>query len=316
MLHTPSMTMYTWFMFSSLFMVTNTNNPFFLWLILEINMMSFIPLMLKHPLSMSSMIKYFIIQSLASSLYILFMLYTLLDMNYWFNNDMIMMSMLMKLGASPFHMWLPQVSEGILWMPNFLLLTLQKFIPLYIMSTLTTHFLMIIIILSAMTGTLGMINQKSLRKILAFSSISHMAWMIYMFQYTSYSWMIYFSLYTIISLSIIININKFNIFSFMQMKTIKDKTTLFSLTMAILSLAGLPPLLGFLMKWATIFSSFNLNMILFFMILSSLTNMYIYMRLLFPTFMNMNINMPTVNYNFLLTISINFSLIILSPIIF
>nr|YP_011021632.1 NADH dehydrogenase subunit 2 [Paraschizogynium plumachela]WQM21763.1 NADH dehydrogenase subunit 2 [Paraschizogynium plumachela] len=306
--------MFLWFLMMTIFISINNNNMFYIWLLLEINMMMFIPLMKSNnTIFFSSMIKYFIIQSIGSSL--LFLSLTLSYQNMFNNmnmNILVNLSMIMKLGMFPFHMWLPQICEGMSWASNIILLTMQKFIPLFVMSFSSTFLMTLVVPLSAITGSMGMFYQNSIRKLLAFSSISHMAWMSYMFGSSSLSWLMYFIIYSLISFSIFFMVNKMKINSLWQMK--KSSYYSFSIILSFLSLAGLPPLLGFLPKWMVIFYS-NYNMILFILIMSSLINIYTYSRLLYPSMINSPLTLMKFSYSQLFTLIINNSLIFLFPFI-
>nr|YP_010350371.1 NADH dehydrogenase subunit 2 [Ixodes cornuatus]UOK09852.1 NADH dehydrogenase subunit 2 [Ixodes cornuatus] len=279
-----------WIMSMSIIMSFSTNSWFSFWISMEINMMVFIPLMnSKNFLSCNSMINYFIIQSLASSMFlissILHFIYPFFIFIY-----IIIFSILIKIAAAPFHMWFPQISENITMKSFYLLSTFQKMIPLQILSNFNNSKIIIFIILSAIIGTFGGFNQTSLRKILAFSSISHLSWMMTLIMINQYFWILYFILYSMIIFKIIIymkinfvnSINNIHI----KMMTNQNKFQLFS---TFLSLAGLPPFLGFFMKMFSILIIINkMPLILLILIPSSLGNMYFYTRILFPMIMMYN----------------------------
>jgi NADH-ubiquinone oxidoreductase chain 2 len=88
--------------------------------------------------------------------------------------------LLLKVGAAPFHFWFPGVAEGLSWDNLVVLITWQKAAPFILINyTVGTSFLITTsIILSSLVGAVGGFNQVSLRKIIAFSSINHIAWML------------------------------------------------------------------------------------------------------------------------------------------
>nr|UZN43777.1 NADH dehydrogenase subunit 2 [Ixodes acutitarsus] len=284
---------FIWLLMMSIFMAVSSSYWFALWMSLEMNMMIFIPMMnSKNFLSSNSMLYYFIIQSLASSLFFFASLLSPMFFTKIFNL-VIMISMLMKLGSAPFHIWFPQISEGLSYNSFFFLSSFQKIIPFYIMTIISKKFLILFIILSAMMGSFGGLNQKSFKKILAFSSISHISWMLSLILISHNFWMMYFFIYILILMKIIYLLKKNNIMSIININSIKfsnfKKMYLFSL---FLSLGGLPPFLGFLTKWISIILIIkNFPLILMFLISSSLINLYFYIRSLFPLIMNMNIFM-------------------------
>nr|YP_010937294.1 NADH dehydrogenase subunit 2 [Ixodes kohlsi]WKW95290.1 NADH dehydrogenase subunit 2 [Ixodes kohlsi] len=306
-----------WVLIMSLIMAISSSYWFTLWITLEINMMIFIPMMnSKNFLSSNSMMYYYIIQSLSSSLFFFSSLMSFYYLNQIFSNIMLI-SMLIKIGSAPFHTWYPQISEGLNYYPFLILSTLQKMIPLHVISIINNHLITFFILMSATIGSLGGFNQTSFKKILAFSSISHLSWMFTLILINQYYWLIYFLIYTTILFKIIsfLKTNNFlNIGDLNCMKTsIFNKLHLFSL---FLSLGGLPPFIGFFSKWISIIIINNkFPMILIVLILSSLVNLFFYIRIMFPMIMNMNMIMksPSMNssfktFNFLI---INFMMIIL-----
>nr|WPM98420.1 NADH dehydrogenase subunit 2 [Ochthebius quadricollis] len=276
-----------------------------MWMGLEINLLSIIPLFTnsKNMMNNESALKYFITQAMASTI----MLFSIIIMSSnildnWENNlNMIFnSSMLTKMGAAPFHFWFPEVMEGLNWNNCLMLLTWQKIAPMIlIMYNNMTMFFSIIIIFSMMiSGILG-INQTSMRKILAYSSINHIGWMISSMMFMESIWMIYFITYSVISFNIIMIFKNYNSFYLKQIFTMLNKNNMMKMffIMNFLSLGGLPPFLGFLPKWLTIQLLIENNMIMIsiIMVIMTLFTLYFYMRITFSTLM---INMNEINYNF------------------
>nr|UNS18827.1 NADH dehydrogenase subunit 2 [Ixodes ovatus] len=286
-----------WILLMSLLMASSSSFWFSLWMTLEMNMMIYIPIMnSKNFLSSNSMLYYYIIQSLSSSMFFMSSLMSTILLNQIFNY-IIIIAMMIKLGSAPFHSWYPQISEGLNYTPFFILSTLQKIIPLYIISIFQNNLIIMFIMFSSLMGSLGGLNQTSLKKILAFSSISHMAWIMSLIFIDQNFWMIYFIIYSIILLKIINILNKNNLLLIINLNSMKmsmfDKISLFSF---ILSLGGLPPFLGFFSKWvAVMLITKKFILILVLLIISSLINLYFYMRCMFPLILNMNIIMKSHN---------------------
>nr|ANJ70680.1 NADH dehydrogenase subunit 2 [Stomis pumicatus] len=268
------------------------------WMGLEINLLSFIPLLKSknNPYSTESSIKYFLIQTLASSMFlfsILMMMFTSNLISNILNSNMflIMMinsSLLLKMGAAPFHFWFPEIIEGMNWINSLILMTWQKIAPMMLLSYTIkySNFIIIIIILSTLIGSIGGLNQTSLRKIMAYSSINHLGWMISSFLNSEMIWLIYFLLYSFISITLISMLNMFKIFYLKQMYSFMNKNILikFSLLLNLLSLGGLPPFLGFLPKWMIIqYLSNNYMYLLFFMIMMTLITLFFYMRIMYTS---------------------------------
>nr|ASY98028.1 NADH dehydrogenase subunit 2 [Heterochaeta sp. JZ-2017] len=272
------------------------------WMGLEINLLSFIPLLSsnKNMFSSETSLKYFLIQAIASSTLLFFILFKV-NMNelFYLNekyswNNIIMIPLLMKIASAPLHWWLPSVIEGCSWMNCFIILTIQKIAPsmliLYLMKN--SIFIQFVIILSAMIGAIGGFNQTSLRKILAFSSINHISWMLTTMILGLNLWWMYFIIYTI-NILIIIPMLALNNLSFISQSfniMNNQKLVKFSLLTAMLSLGGLPPFLGFFPKWISIQFMLQNLMILTSMILimSSLLTLFYYMRIMYTSLTILN----------------------------
>nr|YP_009255737.1 NADH dehydrogenase subunit 2 [Tenodera sinensis]AND97210.1 NADH dehydrogenase subunit 2 [Tenodera sinensis]APD14875.1 NADH dehydrogenase subunit 2 [Tenodera sinensis] len=272
------------------------------WMGLEINLLSFIPLLSsnKNMYSTEASLKYFLIQAIASSTLLFLILlktniqemFYISKMNTW--NNLMMLPLMMKIAASPFYWWLPSVMEGLSWMNCFILLSIQKIAPLMLISYMITnnYFIQFIIISSAFIGAIGGLNQISLRKILSFSSINHIGWMLTTMIMGSNLWLMYFTIYTINIISIISMTAMINLSYISQtFNSMNNKKIIkFTLFIAMLSLGGLPPFLGFFPKWIAIqFMAQNLMIITsIILIMSSLLTLYYYMRIMYTTLMMSN----------------------------
>nr|WPN85812.1 NADH dehydrogenase subunit 2 [Caiusa sp.] len=265
------------------------------WMGLEINLLAFIPLMSDNKLmSTEASLKYFLTQALASSVFlfavILFMLNSSKMNSNYFMEMMIFSSLLLKSGSAPFHFWFPNVIEGLSWFNALILMTWQKIAPLMLISYIIFKPLIIIsIILSSLIGALGGLNQTSLRKLMAYSSINHLGWMLAAMYNSNLLWMTYFLFYTFLTFCMIFMFNMFKISHINQLFTLffHSKVMKFFLFFNLLSLGGLPPFLGFFPKWIVI-QSLTMNNQLFlltFMVLMTLITLYFYMRLCYSAFM-------------------------------
>nr|APX39545.1 NADH dehydrogenase subunit 2 [Longitarsus ordinatus] len=271
-------------------------NWFSMWIGLEINLMSIIPLFKSHLNSypVEATLKYFITQTLASSI-ILFTVIIAMNLteflenyNYWLM--MILNSALLtKLGAAPFHYWFPEVMEGLNWMNSLLLLTWQKLAPMILLmyNLNMSNFLSMIIILSSIISGIYGINQMSLRKILSFSSINHISWMLASMLNYKMIWFIYFFIYTIISINIVMIFYYLNIFFISQLFLSLNKNKMIKLLFIFnfFSLGGLPPFLGFFPKWLVInnLTENNFYALSFILIISTLITLFYYIRLTLPS---------------------------------
>nr|YP_009652925.1 NADH dehydrogenase subunit 2 [Fucellia costalis]QCG69877.1 NADH dehydrogenase subunit 2 [Fucellia costalis] len=265
------------------------------WMGLEINLLAFIPLMSDNKLmSTEASLKYFLTQALASSVFlfavILFLLNSSKSHSNYFMEMMIFSALLLKSGSAPFHFWFPNVMEGLSWLNALILMTWQKIAPFMLISYIIFKPLIITsIILSSLVGALGGLNQTSLRKLMAYSSINHLGWMLAAMYNSNILWMVYFLFYTFLTFSMIFMFNMFKISQINQLFSMffHSKIMKFFLFFNLLSLGGLPPFLGFFPKWVVI-QSLTINNQLFlltFMVLMTLITLYFYMRLCYSAFM-------------------------------
>nr|QHD47982.1 NADH dehydrogenase subunit 2 [Indonemoura auriformis] len=280
---------------------TSANSWFGAWMGLEINLLSFIPLMTnsKNLFSTEASLKYFLIQALASATLLLSVILGSLMINpslISFSpstglNMLISSSLLLKMGAAPFHFWFPGVMEGLNWMNGLMLLTWQKIAPLMLISYTfkLDMFFSIIIISSIIIGSLGGLNQTSIRKILAYSSINHLGWLLGGMAAGENVWSIYFLTYTFLSVTLILMMNAFKLMHVNQIFALNsiNPVNKFAFFVTLLSLGGLPPFIGFMPKWLVIQSLVNLNnlFIVSIMVVTTLMTLFYYLRTAFGAFM-------------------------------
>nr|UPX88298.1 NADH dehydrogenase subunit 2 [Astacus leptodactylus] len=264
----------------------SSNSWFGAWAGLELNLMSFIPLISSgsNKYSSESALKYFLIQALASIVIIFSASFTLLTYNFIM---LFSLALLLKLGAAPFYFWLPQVMEGLNWLQIMILMTLQKVGPMVLLSYLMFDkysFTLIFssALLSAIIGAAGGMNQTFLRKIMAFSSINHMSWMFFAMSTSEVCWLIYFMVYCFLSIVVVMGFYSQQAYHFSHLinSGIPFIPKMISM-MSLFSLGGLPPFLGFIPKWIVIQEMIigQLFYSLIVILLSSLFTLYFYIRI-------------------------------------
>nr|YP_010718930.1 NADH dehydrogenase subunit 2 [Parnassius orleans]AIT70895.1 NADH dehydrogenase subunit 2 [Parnassius nomion]AJR33130.1 NADH dehydrogenase subunit 2 [Parnassius nomion]WDQ44533.1 NADH dehydrogenase subunit 2 [Parnassius orleans]WDV10679.1 NADH dehydrogenase subunit 2 [Parnassius orleans] len=265
------------------------------WIGLEINLLSFIPLISnsKNLLSSEAALKYFLTQSIASINFLFsILLKMILLKNFEMNNlfsILINSSMLMKMGSTPFHFWFPNIIEGLSWFNCFILMTWQKISPMILLSYyMNNNFLMFIMIFNVIVGSMGGINQTSLRKLMSFSSINNLGWMLAALMMTENLWIFYLMMYSFLISIMCFLFNMLNIYYINQLFIMNMKFSLkMSLLINFLSLGGLPPFLGFFPKWIIInFLIMNkLFIISFIFIMMSLIMLFFYIRIMYSSIM-------------------------------
>nr|YP_010247333.1 NADH dehydrogenase subunit 2 [Bothrogonia shuana]QKQ14775.1 NADH dehydrogenase subunit 2 [Bothrogonia shuana] len=269
----------------------STNNFIMLWSGLELSLMSFIPMMSsKNLLSSESMMKYFIVQSMSSSIMISGLV--LMGINTMQSEYLIVTSVLIKVGMAPFHNWMITVIEGMSYQMILIMLTMMKVPPLMVISYLNVT-LYLPVFISLIVGAIWGINQNSVRKMLAYSSIYNMAYMCSCIKMISV-WSMFMINYTIVITSVLLMFMKLNIYYFNQMMVNSFKKSMnISIWMLMLSLGGIPPMMGFLGKLMVLeyLISIDQLMLTAMMVLSSLPVMFYYMRCSFMSMTMSSISM-------------------------
>nr|ALA99228.1 NADH dehydrogenase subunit 2 [Anourosorex squamipes] len=290
--------------------VTMSSHWFMIWIGFEMNMLAFIPLLIKNynPRSMEASTKYFMTQATASMILMLAIIMNLIHEGQWTISNisnptasiLMTMALVMKLGLSPFHFWVPEVTQGVSLTSGMILLTWQKIAPLsvfyQIYPSINLNLILSMSLLSILIGGWGGLNQTQLRKIMAYSSIAHMGWMTAIMTYEPTIMLLNLFIY------ITMTISTFMLFIFTSTTTTlslshawnKMPLITFLIMMVMLSLGGLPPLTGFLPKWMIIQELTKNNSIILptTMAILSLLNLFFYMRLTYSTTLTM---FPTTN---------------------
>lgn len=273
----------------------SANSWFGAWIGLEINLLRFIPLISSssNMLSSEASLKYFLTQSIASINFLFCIIFKIIIfINFNLNYIILLLiniSILIKIGRAPFHFWFPNIVEGLSWFNNFILITWQKITPIILLSYYFNNNLLIFsIILNIFIGAIGGLNQTSLRKIIAFSSINNLGWIIFSIIIRENLWLFYFTIYSFLISIICFFFYIINIFYINQI-FINNLKSLIKINLLInfLRLGGIPPFLGFFPKWIIInFLIINNYYILtFFFIIIRLILIFFYIRIIYSSFL-------------------------------
>nr|UYX79155.1 NADH dehydrogenase subunit 2 [Oliva sericea] len=280
-----------------------------IWAGLEINLIGFLPMLVyqKSTSESESAVKYFIIQALGSS-FIMFGSLLMFSMSFtWdmgsgvistsnFGLVVMLSGLCVKLGLFPFHYWLPSVMAGLPWITCLLLATWQKFAPLFLMLCLlelsqSGYFTFVICFVSAgssLIGGIGGINQTQIRALLAYSSIGHLGWMAFAALNSEWSMKTYLVIYIMVSISMFMSLWYSDSGIMKNINNLKNSGSLqLSVILLLLSLGGLPPLLGFVSKWLVILSGASGPWVptIFLLVLGSLMSLFYYLTLFFSIFL-------------------------------
>ena len=293
-------------------------------------------------------IKYFIFNFIAGGFYLLGS--TLIYMNYGTINFvqlmtlnefmgkegwgfiLIIISFLFKLSIAPFHFWTPDVYQGVLYpitgfftiYPKFIIITLFVKLYIYIMYLPFFNYILLSLgLLSVFVGTINGFQQINLKRLLAYSTISNAGYLLILIGIGSpiaieYVF-IYIMTYIIANIGIFTILAHINVSNIIQLRNIfyNNKLYGFFLTLPILSLAGLPPLVGFMGKYISIYIIYNseLEIIGGILLLLSIISLYYYLRIVHYIFfynqINNNGSYPDI-YQAYVVIIVNISIVILT----
>lgn len=315
-----------------LMLLISSNHFITLYLSIELQSLSFYILtstQKKSVLSVEAGLKYFILGSIASGfiLYGCSIIYaiigslnfnhiflTLSNINFIDNIDIlislsygfifILIGLVFKIGAAPFHFWLPDVYEGA---PNnissffaivpkiaFIGILIRLFFDVFFhISYFFELFFYIIAFFSMLIGALSSLQQKKIKRLLAYSSISHVGFILIGFTSNMLNTIPFILLYIIIYIITSINLWTSYLSLNINHKPIKYLTDLsniytinkllaFIIILNIFSLAGIPPLAGFFSKLFIFFSAIKNNYfsLVFFGIFISIISSFYYLKII------------------------------------
>nr|AAC27579.2 NADH dehydrogenase subunit II [Anolis olssoni] len=278
------------------------------WIGLEVNTLAIIPIISAphHPRSTEAATKYFLTQAAASAMILFASMINAWQTGTWDitqlsttpAHTLLTMALAMKLGLAPLHFWLPEVIQGATLPTAFIIVTWQKLAPMSLifltMNNLNPTILLLLGLLSSTVGGWAGLNQTQTRKIMAYSSISHLGWMAAISSIMTNILIMNLTLYLIMTTTM------FYTLILTKSKTIQDSTLTWSLSpvltiimmLTLLSLGGLPPLTGFLPKWMILeeLTTQNLTPLATMMAISALLSLFFYLRLTYTTTLTLSPN--------------------------
>nr|AIL82361.1 NADH dehydrogenase subunit 2 [Lygodactylus nigropunctatus incognitus]AIL82362.1 NADH dehydrogenase subunit 2 [Lygodactylus nigropunctatus incognitus]AIL82363.1 NADH dehydrogenase subunit 2 [Lygodactylus nigropunctatus incognitus]AIL82364.1 NADH dehydrogenase subunit 2 [Lygodactylus nigropunctatus incognitus]AIL82365.1 NADH dehydrogenase subunit 2 [Lygodactylus nigropunctatus incognitus] len=322
-------TIMTFSLFTSTLIVMASHNWMLVWLALELNTLSIIPIIIKthHPRSTEAATKYFLIQAAAAAIILLSGTLNTWQTGQWslmytspLATTTMMLAILMKLGLAPFHFWYPEVLQGTTMFTALVISTWQKIAPLTLLYMITqtpsTNMLIIGLTSALIGGWLGL-NQTQTRKLMAFSSIAHMGWLVAALTLNPKLATMTLIIYIFMTMTVFLALAP------PETKTVPDLATLHScyptttsvMLLTLLSLGGLPPLSGFMPKWLILNELVTKDLLLLatLLALASLPSLYFYTRMTYLTTLTTPPNNSLTEHKWRLKPNFPMSLMILAP---
>nr|ABM16993.1 NADH dehydrogenase subunit 2 [Etheostoma luteovinctum]ACP39891.1 NADH dehydrogenase subunit 2 [Etheostoma luteovinctum] len=277
------------------------------WMGLEMNTLAIIPLMAQHhhPRAVEATTKYFLTQATAAAV-LLFASTT----NAWLTGQwdiqqmthplpitLITLALALKIGLAPVHSWLPEVLQGLDLTTGLILSTWQKLAPFALLLQVQPADSTLFVALglaSTLVGGWGGLNQTQLRKILAYSSIAHLGWMILVLQFSPSLTLLALLTYFLMTFStfLVFKLNKSTNINMLATSWAKAPALTALAPLVLLSLGGLPPLTGFMPKWLILqeLTKQDLAPTATLAAMSALLSLYFYLRLSYAMTLTMSPN--------------------------
>ena len=213
-------------------------------------------------------------------------------------------SLCFKFGAAPFHMWVPDIYQGSLISTTILLSTLPKiavfivflklyFIPFILLKEVWSDILIFVGMLSIIIGSLFALTQENIKRLLAYSAISNIGFIILSLGlisvdgiHASLYYTVVYSLTALASFGIITHItsNSNGIEKITDIAGLAKTHPYFALLILItmLSSAGIPPLIGFHAKLMVIKALISSSYIILSIIVVMMTvvSAYYYLKII------------------------------------
>lgn len=324
-----------------LFILISSNDLLTAYLAIELQSLSFYVLAAfkkNSTFSIESGIKYFILGSFSSCLFLLgsSLLYGLTgtinfedfkDLFFWFfqSNNLsetltldvtlilvalmfILISLFFKLAIAPFHVWAPDVYEGspsastfffsvVPKLSIFVLLFRLFYFSFYSFLDYWRYFVVIFILFTIVVGSFGGLEQRKLKSLLVYSSISHMGYSLIAFTTGTFEgiqilfcYLIIYSFSGLCVWSIFMLTRLKNNYKNKQNKDLTDlvllgksnKMLAIFFTTVLFSIAGFPPMIGFIVKISIFLSAIEASMyfVALLSILGSVIATFYYIRII------------------------------------
>nr|APU89617.1 NADH dehydrogenase subunit 2 [Apis mellifera scutellata x Apis mellifera capensis] len=288
---------YHWFIYlliTIFVLMMNSNNIFIQWMLMEFGTIISISLInIKSTNKTPSLIYYSV--SVISSIFLFFMIIVYLTSISFTKTDtfnfMVQMMFFLKIGTFPFHFWMIYSYEMMNWKQIFLMSTLIKFIPIYMMVSMTkiNSWTLYFLITNSLYISFYANKFYTLKKLLACSTIFNSFYFIFILELNKNMFIAMIILYSFNYFLLISFLNKFNIQNFNFM--FYNKYQMYTFLTLMFNYSMYPIFLSFVIKWNLIFMMVSVkayNWILFLLMISSMLMIWNYIIILKRVFLKMN----------------------------
>ena len=220
----------------------------------------------------------------------------------------ILIGLFFKLTVAPFHTWAPDVYEGsptsstfffsvVPKLAIFVLLLRVFYYSFYGFIDSWRHIIVLVTVFSIIVGSFGGLEQRKLKSLLVYSTISHMGYSLIAFSAGTFesvqmllSYLIVYSFSGLCVWSIFVSTRLKNNYFQKQNKDLTDLVLLgksnymlaIFFTVVLFSIAGFPPMIGFLVKMGVFLTALESSMyfVALISILCSVIGTFYYIRLI------------------------------------
>jgi NADH-quinone oxidoreductase subunit N len=209
-----------------------------------------------------------------------------------------------KLGAVPFQMWVPDVYEGSPTAVTMLISSVPKLAAFALVIRLLVQglpalvvnwqqMLMIMAVLSIVIGNITAIAQTNLKRMLAYSTISHVGFILFGLMSASMNGFVFAMFYTVsyvlmtlagFGIILLLSRKGFEADKLEDLKGLNQRSPwhAFLMMIVMLSMAGIPPTLGFYAKFTVLQAAFEAGYmwLVVFAVLMAVIGAFYYLRVI------------------------------------
>ena len=253
------------------------------WIAIELNLLFLLPIITHHNYFYGkfSAVKYFIIQRISGLIILTVVtlhvtsrgssgwLFTLLALFF------------LKLGAAPFYQWVLSIGEHQSWWTIFILLTIQKLVPFYLINRFGRQGIFYLRAASILVLPVMIISLKGLKKIVIISSTYIIIGILVAIILKTHKWKSLMALY-ILSLVPLLRLSGLSSGSSQLPKLHEDPSDQVVWVFLLLRILGMPPLPGFIIKIeiaARMINAGFLRLMVVFQLISVIL-IYIYLKII------------------------------------